>query len=390
MQTPVPGAPHGLQDGRRCHSEGTDATISLGKPLWSLASEWGWGASFAYRNAIDALVRRPHAIRTTSTSIPIRGVPYEYRARTWSVERERRRASGARTQAAARASATRVSSRAARRCSTTSRRISMRRRSRCSSKTCSRATRSSRSRTSSYSFFQPRYTTRAQRLDLRPRRGRPARAERLDVARAGPDRARRRPQLHAAVDRRPADIWPWLRDGFIHPSVGGSLRFQSGAPHDWTTIDNSAACQLRVRDADDRVVPRRRRRATVDTRWHDTQNGFYAIGSDSGLRGYNVNEFRSAARTIRAARKTEVELRMTRSRSGCSGSAASRSTRSAARRIRCTQIELYQRRRLRHAHAHAADRRASCSGSTSRSRSQDAPSNPAFHPHILAGFDSYF
>ena len=31
--------------------------------------------------------------------------------------------------------------------------------------------------------------------------------------------------------------------------------------------------------------------SSLSTRWNDTQNTFYAIGSDSGLRGYNINEF---------------------------------------------------------------------------------------------------
>src|SRR5204863_693049 len=35
------------------HSEGSDSTITLSRPLWSLASEWAAGASFTHRFAID-------------------------------------------------------------------------------------------------------------------------------------------------------------------------------------------------------------------------------------------------------------------------------------------------------------------------------------------------
>src|SRR5262249_15112971 len=36
----------------RFHHEGSDSTITLSRPLWSLASEWGAGASFTHRFAI--------------------------------------------------------------------------------------------------------------------------------------------------------------------------------------------------------------------------------------------------------------------------------------------------------------------------------------------------
>jgi hypothetical protein len=69
------------------------------------------------------------------------------------------------------------------------------------------------------------------------------------------------------------------------------MRFQSGYP--WQTIDNNASAQIRAATPGFkyfRVVGQ----VGVNTRWHDTQNQFYAIGSDSGLRGYGINQFRSS------------------------------------------------------------------------------------------------
>ena len=51
VATPT-GDPKGFEDGGGYRKEGSDATFSLSLPLWSLASKWGWGTSFSYRNAI--------------------------------------------------------------------------------------------------------------------------------------------------------------------------------------------------------------------------------------------------------------------------------------------------------------------------------------------------
>ncbi len=78
---------------------------------------------------------------------------------------------------------------------------------------------------------------------------------------------------------------PWGRDGFVHPSASISTRHQDGA-----FIDDTATGTLRI------VTPtvqfaRVVAQTSLSTLWHNTQNTFYTAGSDSGLRGYSINEF---------------------------------------------------------------------------------------------------
>lgn len=78
---------------------------------------------------------------------------------------------------------------------------------------------------------------------------------------------------------------PWCRDGFVRASASASTRRQAGR---W--IDNTASATLRL------VTPtyeytRFVALMTVATRWNDEANRFFAIGSDDGLRGFQINEF---------------------------------------------------------------------------------------------------
>ena len=85
---------------------------------------------------------------------------------------------------------------------------------------------------------------------------------------------------------------PWCRDGFVRPSISASTRRQDGA---W--IDNTTSGTLRA------VSPtywyaRLVAQLTVATRWNDASNRFFTIGSDDGLRGFSINEF-SGQRLVR-------------------------------------------------------------------------------------------
>ncbi|HEX7703593.1 MAG TPA: hypothetical protein VF403_22790, partial [Kofleriaceae bacterium] len=88
--TPIAVDPVGLQDAHTLHSEGSDAAISVGRPLWSLASEWGWGTSFTYSNAIArsftgvdprTTMSDPYELYTDPNS----GLPYEYRSKSMAL-----------------------------------------------------------------------------------------------------------------------------------------------------------------------------------------------------------------------------------------------------------------------------------------------------------------
>jgi hypothetical protein len=95
--------------------------------------------------------------------------------------------------------------------------------------------------------------------------------------------------------------WPLCRDGLIRTSAGISTRYQGGS-----FIDNTATFGVRV------VTPTYRwarivGESAVGTRWNDTiaeAIGFFSIGSANGLRGFEIGEFRGQ-RLIR----NQVELR---------------------------------------------------------------------------------
>lgn len=384
MQTPVPGAPSGLQDASTLHSEGDDATISLGKPLWSLASEWGWATSFAYRNAVnrsfDGTVD-PYDLYVD----PASGVPYEYRARTWSVGANVTRQWGT-TYKHQLALGYTVSSVRSSLLDNYTANIDAASLALFAQDVFPRNEVISQPSVS-YSVFQPRYTTvrnvstyaLAEDVVLGPSFS-ASLAQGLTAL--GGDLNFTRPTIAAGY------VWPWLRDGFIHPSVSGSVRFQSNAPHEWTTIDNSAGATLRFATptiAWFRVVVQ----GEVDTQWHNTQNGFYAIGSDSGLRGYNVNEFRSPRNDSSRLAKLQTELRMTPFPIWVLriGGVAFYEAGGAADSLR--QMKLFNDigvgGRLLIPHFSRELFRLDVAFPL-----QDAPNNPAFHPHIMLGFDSYF
>ncbi len=79
--------------------------------------------------------------------------------------------------------------------------------------------------------------------------------------------------------------FPWCRDGSITLSAGIATRHQDGE-----FIDNAASWSLRLVSP---VYWRARlvAESTFGTRWNDTTNALLTIGSDNGLRGFSINEF---------------------------------------------------------------------------------------------------
>ena len=78
---------------------------------------------------------------------------------------------------------------------------------------------------------------------------------------------------------------PWCHDGYVEVDVGAFTRRQAG-----NHIDNTADATLRL-VAPSIKVGRLVARLRLATRWNDTQNRFYTVGSESGLRGFRVSEF---------------------------------------------------------------------------------------------------
>lgn len=82
----------------------------------------------------------------------------------------------------------------------------------------------------------------------------------------------------------------WCRDGYLRASGSVALRHQTGILDDHAFIDNTGSARLRV------VTPsislgRIVWDTSLTTRWIDTQNRFYGIGGDGSLRGFGANEF---------------------------------------------------------------------------------------------------
>jgi hypothetical protein len=388
---PIAGDPVGVQDGNSIHSEGSSASIALSKPLWSLASEWGWGTSFSYKNSVArsftgsdprASVGNPYELYTDPES----GLPYEFRLKTWSVSANGVRQWGAKYKQQVSAGYT----------------VSSQKSSLLDTPTFTNAEGSVAAQFEddvfprsevisqphvSWSLFQPRYATvrnvstyeLAEDINLGPTASATL-AQGLSAL--GGDTNFTRPTLGLGW------IFPWAADGFIHPSASGTMRFQSSAPHGWSSIDNTATAQLRVASPTFewfRVLAQ----AEVATQWHNTQNSFYAIGSDSGLRGYNVNEFRSARSDSSRRATGQLEFRTVPVpwsvfRVGAVGFYEVGGVAESLQRMSLHSDVGFGVRLL--------------IPQTSRELFrfdlalplQDAVGNPAFHPHFIAGFASYF
>jgi hypothetical protein len=376
--------PAGIEDAHKLHSEGSAATISLSRPLWSLATDWGAGTSASYSNQIARSFTGVHGDAFELFTDPGSGLPYEFRYQTWSVN----------------ANAVRQWGHAYKQALTLGYTVSDQRPSLLPSFAQIDPSLTSQfiadvfPRTElisqpylTYSIYQPRYRIlrNVQTYDL---------AEDLQVGPSasatlaqglsalGGDFTFTRPTLSAG--------WTFLlgRDGFITPSAGASMRFEQAAPNGWNSIDDSADVALHVATPN---FPRFRvvGYAELDTEWHNTQNQYYSVGSDSGLRGYNVAEFRSDRDSNARRFIGQIEMRTTPFalwvlRYGVvafyevGGAANTLSTVAlyndvgAGVRVLVPQLN---RDVFRLDVALPL---------------QSAADNPAFHPHVIAGFASYF
>ncbi len=281
--------PAGIEDAHKLHSEGEAASLALSRPLWSLATQWGAGTSASYSNQIARSFTGVHGDAFELFTDPGSGLPYEFRYQTWSVN----------------ANAVRQWGHDYKQSLTLGYTVSDQRPSLLPSfanidpSITSQFVADVFPRTElisqpyvTYSIYQPRYRIlrNVQTYDL---------AEDLQV---GPSASATLAQGLTALGgdftfTRPTVSAGWTflvgRDGFITPSAGASMRFEQAAPNGWNSIDNSGDVALHVATPN---FPRFRvvGYAELDTEWHNTQNQYYAIGSDSGLRAYNVAEFRSA------------------------------------------------------------------------------------------------
>jgi hypothetical protein len=266
------------------HSEGSDSTITLSRPLWSLSSEWAAGATFTHRFAIDRqyvgtqlrqfVVMDPETMQPTSFDRQYamrRWGASAFVTRQWGDEVKQQLSFGHSVDSQRPRPLAEFSGDAAQRAAFIAGVLP-------------------RSELTSvpfveYALFTPRYRTlrNVSAFDLAEdlRTG-----PDLDVslgfglALLGSDNNFQR--LSSSVGW----TFPWARDGFVRVATGLGGRYQGGK-----FIDDTATWLVRAAAPAVGDAVRFLAQSSLSTRWNDTQNQFYAIGSDSGLRGFGINEF---------------------------------------------------------------------------------------------------
>jgi hypothetical protein len=266
------------------HSEGTQSTITLSRPLWSLASKWAAGVSFTHRFAIDRQYRGT-ALRTFDYTEPasmmVTSFGREYTMRRWGTNAyvTRQWGGGLKQQLSLGHSYDHQRPRPLSDFAGDG-----------SARAAFIAGVLPRSEVTSvpfvgYALFTPRYRTlrNITTFDL------------AEDARIGPDldvslgfglRVLGSDEYFQRFSGLVGWTVPWARDGFVRVAAGLGSRLERGK-----LIDNSASGSIRAATPAISRTVRLMAQASLATRWRDTQNRFYAIGSDSGLRGFAINEF---------------------------------------------------------------------------------------------------
>jgi hypothetical protein len=266
------------------HSEGSDSTITLTRPLWNLASEWAAGASFTHRFAIDRQFlgtelrtyeyTDPMTMQTTLLERQWEMRRWSFNSfvtRQWGDELKHQLSIGHGYNSQRPRPLDSFPGNAAQRAEFIAKVLP-------------------RSEVTSvpfveYAFYTPRYRTlrNVSTFDL------------AEDVRTGPDAdvslgfgLTPLGSDHNFLRYSASGGWtvPWSRDGFVRFAAGIGGRRQGGA-----FIDNSATASMRGGTPPIGDAVRLLAQAAMATRWRDTSNGFYAIGSDSGLRGFNINQF---------------------------------------------------------------------------------------------------
>lgn len=285
------GDPGGIQDDGTLRAEGTSAVITLTKTLWSLASKWGGGASFSYRNSVARGTFGTGLFGYDDPSTPEEErVPYEYRVRTWSTRASATRQWGQRYKHAVEVGYA-ISS-----------------------------VEPSLLNTPAFDpavidpvlldhfrqdVFPRDEVVSAPFLEFSVYRAKFATVRNVDTyelaedIRFGPNASVTITQSSKTLGStfrftRPSATvgWtiPWGDDGFARVSAGGQIRYQEGR-----TLDNTATAQVRAATptlAFLRLIAQ----VHFETRWNDESNNYYTIGSDNGLRGYRIDQFRGDRR----------------------------------------------------------------------------------------------
>ena len=265
-------------------SEGTQSTIALTRPLWSLASEWAGGVSFTHRFAIDRQFRGT-GLRTFDDTDPETGavtpIGREYAMRRWGTNGYVTRQWGDALKQQLSFGHSFDSQRPAPLATFPG---DDAQRARFIASVLPRSEVTSVPYVE-YSFFTPRYRTLRNlgTFDL------------AEDARLGPDldvtlgfglKLIGSDENFERFSGAAGWTFPWSRDGFVRVAAGLAGRYQLG-----TWIDNSVTGSLRGATPVLANAFRLLAQTSLSSKWNNTQNTFYAVGSDTGLRGFSINEF---------------------------------------------------------------------------------------------------
>jgi hypothetical protein len=266
------------------HSEGTQSTITLTRPLWSLGSEWAGGVTFSHRFAINRQFRGT-ALDTIAFIDPagVTSPPFgrEYEMHQWNVNAFVTRQWGTDIKHQLSIGHT----------------VNSQRPTVLDDFTGTDAERQAfiadvlpRSEVTSvpyieYSMFTPSYRTlrNVSAFDLaEDLRDGPS----VDIVIGQGLKALGSDNNFQRASTSLGWTIPWTRDGFVTLTGSAAGRYQAG-----DLIDATASGSVRFATPPIRGFARLLAQSTISTRFHDTQNQFFAIGSDTGLRGFAINQF---------------------------------------------------------------------------------------------------
>lgn len=289
-----------LIDRHKLTNEGSDSTIAVSRPLWSLASEWAATATFTHNFAI---IRRYRGTSLLTYDDPdtseVEAIPtkYEYHAWGTSIQATRQLGHDIKHQISLGYS------------------LNSQHPSLLSDFTDDPVLRAAFERDVfphsevvsspfiSYTLFTPTYHTvhNVGTYDLVEdfRSGPQIDATIAWALRSlGSDEHFFRPTITGSY------TLPWCTDGYVRASAGIQGRRQEGA---W--IDDNASFTLRA-VTPSRWIGRIVAQSILNTRWHDTTNAFIAIGGDPTLRAFDINQFSVPAGSASSRQfSTQIEAR---------------------------------------------------------------------------------
>ena len=268
--------------------EGSEGTVTLSRPLWSLASKWSWRLDATRGNTVERSFRGTSIRRFDAEATPgDDALPWRYRLRRWSVGGGVTRAWGERYEQRLTVNYDLSSRRPVLQDDVTGDPAAL---AEFAAEVLPRSERAGLA-SISYEIFTPRYRDYvdvdsfdlAEDVRLGPR-------VELGAGVAPSFLGTEQPFGRLSIDGG----WtvPWGGDGLASLAASFSTRLEGGA-----AIDRTAAATLRVVSPATRVG-RLVGEVRVAGLFREQGNRFYTLGSDTGLRGFTVGAFKGERRAV--------------------------------------------------------------------------------------------